>query len=128
MIVVVDDYEDSAKVLARLLKQVGYETVVKTCGPDLLDYLQTNPLPTLVILDLMMPGMDGFQCLKEIRAKPEWKDMAVVMYSADFSYDRMKESLRLGAQEYVVKGAVLWDNFVRTVNKYAKSDWKPPAA
>ena len=117
MILIVDDQPDAVTPLARLLNKVGHEAVVKPCGPDALDHMKAVK-PSLVVLDVMMPGMDGMTCLQIIRATPGSADVPVVMYSADFSHDRVQEAKRLGAQEYLVKGAVMWPEFLAIVNKY----------
>ena len=105
--------------LARMLTRVGYDAAVVPCGRDLIERLESGSRPRLVILDLMMPEMDGFDCLRLMRAHPDWKDIPVVMYSADFNYDRAREAARLGAQDYIVKGAVRWDDFLDIVARRA---------
>lgn len=65
-----------------------------------------------------MPGTDGFGCLRHVRAHAKWAKIPVIMYSADFSHERMKEAVRLGAQEYVVKATVSWSKLLGIIQKY----------
>ena|SRR5947209_4758440 len=119
MIVVVDDYEDAARVLTRLLGRIGLPSTYKTSGCDLLDFLRTNPTPELIILDVMMPLMSGLECLEAIRANPDWAAVPVVMYSADHTAAPKAEAERLGAQDYVAKGTVGWEQFLEVIRRYA---------
>jgi PleD family two-component response regulator len=124
MIVVVDDQIDTAEPLVRLLHRDGLSAVHKLGARELLKHLEHEPT-ALIILDVMMPDMDGIECLERIRDRAEWADIPVVMYSADFSFDRMQEAKRLGAEEYVVKGTTHWDDFLSTIRKHIKASGDP---
>ena len=116
MIVVVDDFPDAADVLVRLLKRSGYDAISKSCGEELFEYLE-HSTPQLVILDVNMPGTDGIACLRALRADTRWHKLPVIMYSADFSYEKMKQAELLGAPDYLVKGSVSWNDFVETIKR-----------
>ena len=120
MILVVDDNSEAADVLTRLLRRSGMEATATSSGAGTLDYLRSEPptLPSLIILDVAMPEMSGIECLRAIRDEPRWDDVPVIMYSADFGLDRMKEALRLGAAEYVVKGTARWPDFLALIHKH----------
>jgi PleD family two-component response regulator len=120
MIVVVDDVVDAAEVLVKLLKKTGYDAVAKTSGEDLLRYLETDT-PRLIILDLHMPRIDGMECLRLMRADARWAKIPVIMYSADFHHDRMKEAERLGVRDYVVKGTMRWGDFAEIIHRTLKA-------
>jgi CheY-like chemotaxis protein len=119
LILIVDDSRDNATALARLLQRAGYQSQCLDCGPELFTHLQDNPKPRLIVLDLMMPEVDGFTCLQRLRANPEWRDIPVVIYSADFDHTHLRQSMDLGAQEYVVKGTKRWDELLAIIEKYA---------
>lgn len=60
-------------------------------------------LPELILLDINMPGMDGRECLKRIKARPNLKDISVLMYSTSISKKQSEELLKLGAKECIIK-------------------------
>lgn len=117
LILIVDDDHNGAKYLARLLRLAGYETVVHRCGADALDGM-AHTLPALVILDIDMPMMDGLECLGLIRGDERFAAVPVVMYSGDFTYERMSEAKRLGAEDFVVKGAMHWPEFLDVIKRH----------
>jgi two-component system OmpR family response regulator len=123
-IVVVDDVPDGADILCRLLRRAGYHAIPINCGADLFTLLEHHT-PALIILDMHMPGMDGIECLRKIRASDRSRDVPVVMYSADFNHAPMTEAESLGVRDYVVKGTMIWKDFsaivARYVPKHAKS-------
>jgi CheY-like chemotaxis protein len=119
VILIVDDSRDNATALSRLLKRAGYPSSILSCGPELFAFLRDNPAPHLIILDLMMPEIDGFSCLQNIRAHPEWRAIPVLIYSADFDDNHRQRTMDLGAQDYVVKGSLGWEQLLATVQKHA---------
>ena len=116
LIGIVDDDESGARYLARLLKQSGYEAVVHPCGEDALRAMAER-VPALVVLDPDL--MDGMECLRLIRSNGRLATTPVVVYSGDFTHERMKEAMRLGAREYVVKGSMRWSDFLALIRKYS---------
>ena len=117
MILVVDDHPDSAEYLARLMRRVGFQTGVCPGGAELMACLETTPA-SLIILDVMMPGMDGIECLRRLQDHPRWREIPVIMYSADFAFDRARTARDLGAREYVVKGTITWADFLEIIQKH----------
>ena len=118
MILVVDDSRDNAVLVSRLLKLSGYEAVTAYSGEDMFAHLRSDAMPNLVILDVRMPDMDGWQCLATLRANPLWKNIAVIMYTADASLSGITDAKRLGAQAYLVKGSVAWSDFLQKVQSF----------
>ena len=123
-VLVVDDHPDTGEVLSRLLHKRGYDAVAALSGEEALARLSKD-LPSVIVLDVAMPGMNGAELLREIRANPRLKDIPVVIFSADFSLDRMRELMALGAKEYLVKGTAGWDAVLNRITSYAKSPSKP---
>jgi CheY-like chemotaxis protein len=119
VILIVDDSRDNATALARLLRRAGYESACLDCGPELFTHLREHDKPRLIILDLMMPQIDGFECLKQLRARADWQDIPVLIYSADFDHDHLRQTMDLGAQDYVVKGTKSWDELLAVITKHA---------
>lgn len=102
-VLIVDDNLDTCDVLARLLKRDGFSVSCVHRGDQALDWLKTRR-PRLLLLDWMMPEMDGFQVLKAIREDPSLDPISVVIFSAVSEPARIGEALRLGAVDYIVKG------------------------
>jgi DNA-binding response OmpR family regulator len=98
-ILIVDDDPATLKLVQVNLKSVGYETMVAKDGIEALEIWKTW-LPELVILDIMMPGMDGFEVCRRIR---EHSHIPIIMLSArGGSLDKVK-CLNLGADDYITK-------------------------
>ena len=98
-ILVVDDEEYVRKLLQRVLEEAGYGVVLTANGREALDKMsQTNV--SLVLLDIMMPELDGFQTLKLIRQQ---YDVPVIMLTAKSEVTTLRDALALGADDYVRK-------------------------
>src|SRR6266511_646416 len=101
-ILIVDDTPHNVKMLVDLLSAKGYETVTAASGQDGLDQLEAER-PDLVLLDVMMPGMDGYEVCRRIRANPEYGILPVVMVTAlDPAGERIK-GLEAGADDFLTK-------------------------
>lgn len=98
-IMVVDDDRDMLKLLDRTLELEGFDTATAADGDAALALLEEIG-PDLVILDIMMPGLDGFQTLEQIR---ERSDIPVIMLTARYELKALERALRLGADDYVSK-------------------------
>jgi DNA-binding response OmpR family regulator len=98
-ILVVDDEETIRKLLKVNLTADGYEVITASSGEEALALMDKRE-PELVILDIMMPGMDGFQTLNLIRRR---SDIPVIMLTARAEELTMRDSLELGADDYVQK-------------------------
>jgi CheY-like chemotaxis protein len=81
MVMVVDDTAVIREAVARLLRREGFETICAANGKEALDKLKLNQ-PDLVLLDIMMPEMDGLHCLQELRSDPRWETLPVIMMTA----------------------------------------------
>ena len=102
-ILIVDDYEDNRYTLKRRLKRDGY----KDCdeaenGQIALEMLAQNQYD-LVLLDLMMPIMDGFEVLENMRLKDEYRHLPVIMISAADDLEKIAQGISLGAEDYLPK-------------------------
>jgi DNA-binding response OmpR family regulator len=95
-ILVVDDHPDLATVVARLLARSGHDAACADDGQSALDHVRTTPT-AMVILDVMMPGLDGFDVLREMRADPRTRGVPVVMYSARGDPAAKRRAADLGA-------------------------------
>src|SRR5256885_8692414 len=107
MILIVDDIKDGAEANCRLLRKQGYPCTWIPNGREALAAIRSHPseLPLLVLLDNMMPGMNGIEVLGEIRADPKISQTTVAMYSAGFDVENRDEALTLGAVAWLLKGS-----------------------
>ena len=102
-ILIVEDDPDLVALVKRWLERDGHQVEHAGDGAAALEALKWSPLPHLVLLDVMLPKMDGFAVLQQLRAEPRTKGLPVVMVTS-FSRDRdAARGRELGANDYVVK-------------------------
>ena len=102
-ILIVEDDADLVNLTTHWLERAGYGVEHAGDGPTALKRLAADPLPALVLLDVMLPKMDGFDVLRRIRAEARTRTLPVVMVT---SFSRDKDAARgrdLGANDYIVK-------------------------
>ncbi|MBI3541736.1 MAG: response regulator transcription factor [Deltaproteobacteria bacterium] len=100
-VLLVEDDRDIREALTTVLEIEGYDVTVAANGQAGLDALRVSPLPSIVLLDLMMPIKDGFQFRAEQLGDPALAHVPVVVMSADHDVERKSESLK--AQNYLKK-------------------------
>ena len=101
-ILIVDDDPDSLDIVRTFLESRGYDVHIARDGKSGLAKLEEVE-PSLVLLDVMMPGMDGWQVARVIKNHPEHGDTRVVMLTARSGFNDKQEGLRSGANDYIVK-------------------------
>lgn len=102
-ILIVDDDALSRKLISRLVsKEFDYEIVSKSNGIEALEYAQEH-VPKLIILDLMLPGMNGFEILKKVREDQKFEQTKVVLVSAKSRSEDIERGFDLTADEYITK-------------------------
>jgi two-component system cell cycle response regulator len=101
-ILVVDDHEDNVEVLRARLESRGYEVEGAMNGQEALDTV-SRWCPDLVLLDVMMPDMDGLEVVRRLKANPALPFIPVIMQTALDSTERMVAGLEAGADDYVTK-------------------------
>jgi putative two-component system response regulator len=102
-ILIVDDVPDNLAVLGELLRQSGYQVKVANSGRAALRFAAQLPRPDLILLDVMMPEMDGYQVLLALRDNPVTRDIPVMFLTAlDASHDEQR-GLDMGAADYISK-------------------------
>ena len=103
VILVVDNNPVSARLVERVLQSDGYGTTVAGNGLEALERLETTADVRLVVCDLRMPEMDGLQFVEELRKRPVWKDLPVLMCTSVGEAASVKEAIRLGVKSYIRK-------------------------
>jgi CheY-like chemotaxis protein len=101
-ILVVDDNHDNVEILKAFLESRGYTVAAAEDGRTALARME-EVHPALVLLDVMMPGMDGWQVCRTIKNHPDLGDTRVVMVTAKGGFEDKFEGMRSGADDYVVK-------------------------
>lgn len=101
-ILVVDDNRDNVEILRAFLESRGYTVASAPDGRTALAQME-QVRPALVLLDVMMPGMDGWQVCRTIKNHPDHAGTKVVMVTAKGGFEDKFEGLRSGADDYVVK-------------------------
>lgn len=101
-ILIVDDNRDNLTVIGGLLKG-EYHVRVANSGERALQVAVTQPIPDLILLDIMMPGMDGYETLRHLRQIPETRDIPVIFVTAMSADEDEEAGLHLGAVDYITK-------------------------
>lgn len=127
-ILVAEDSSDD-----RLLIEHAWQSVAKVKihfakdGTEVMDYLSQQdqasnrlPLPRLILLDLNMPKKNGFEVLQELRAKPNWQQIPVIVLTTSTNSSDIARSYRLGANSYVTKPDTFEEliNLVKQLHQY----------
>ena len=82
IVLAVDDIPDNLSAISEMVRALGVDVRAATNGPTALRYARLEPRPDLILLDVMMPGMDGHAVLAELRAQPETCDIPVIFVTA----------------------------------------------
>jgi len=101
-ILIVDDIPRNLQVLALLLDKAGYRVSMAMEGGTALEMIKVEP-PDLILLDVMMPGLDGLEVCRRLKADEAVRDIPVIFLTARAELEDLEEGFRLGAVDYVTK-------------------------
>jgi CheY-like chemotaxis protein len=101
-ILAVDDEPDVLMIIRTALQGEGFEVETASSGPECLEAAAANP-PDLILLDVMMPGMSGFDVLKALKAKPETSTIPIIMLTGFSERKKIQEALTSGIDYYIIK-------------------------
>jgi two-component system, OmpR family, alkaline phosphatase synthesis response regulator PhoP len=101
-VLIADDEEDVKAVLQMFLQARGYEVITAFDGLDAMDQVKREK-PDVVLLDIMMPLIDGFEVCRKLKADPETQQIPVIMLSAAGHAGSIQKGLEVGAVDYLVK-------------------------
>ncbi len=102
-ILVVEDDVRNIFALSSVLEPLGGSVVIARNGREALNRLAAKPAPDIVLMDIMMPEMDGFEAMQEIRKKPEFADLPIIALTAKAMPDDQQRCLAAGANDYITK-------------------------
>ncbi|KQP71588.1 guanylate cyclase [Microbacterium sp. Leaf288] len=101
LVLAVDDLEQNLRLLDAVLSPRGYGVITAASGEEALEQLERHDID-LVLLDIMMPGIDGYEVCRRIRAVPRWRFLPVVMITASGDQEK-RHALEAGADDFVSK-------------------------
>lgn len=102
LVCVVDDNAQNLKYLGNLLKNNNFDPAVFLNGWDFLKFIE-NESPDLILLDIMMPEMDGFEVCRRLKARFETKGIPIIFITAKTATEDIVKAFELGAVDYVTK-------------------------
>ncbi len=102
LILIVDDTRVNLQLLGKILMKVNYELAIANSGYEALDMVK-EVKPDLILLDVMMPGIDGYDVCKALKSSPDTKDIPVIFLTAKSEKEDIVTGFDLGAVDYVTK-------------------------
>ena len=103
VILIVEDDHIVASLLEHTLARRGYTIRLAADGRAAARFIADQPPASLVLLDVMLPFVDGFELIDQIRAHPSWRDVPVVMLTSKAQEDSVVRALEAGASDYILK-------------------------
>ena len=102
-VIIVDDDETNIKMAGRILSKAGMRVTAMKSGESLIKYVEEKEIPDLILLDIKMPGMDGFETLSKVRQIKRAKDVPVIFLTADEKDQTEAKGLAAGAMDFIKK-------------------------
>lgn len=102
-LLLVEDEQDTADLVTQIMKERGYQVSHAADGSAALEKIALMPPPSLVMLDILLPHVDGITVLETIRVTPDWERVPVVMLTAVADPERIRKVSSLNVQDYVLK-------------------------
>lgn len=115
-VLVVDDQITAAKMLCRIFESEGYKAIAAFDGETALEHASTA-LPDLILLDIMMPGIDGLEVLRRLRDNPLTTNIPAILVTASDRLESIEQGLQLGADDYIPKPIKPREVVARAKNK-----------
>ena len=115
-ILIVDDKQENLELLTQILEAEGYEIAFAMDGEQAIK-IATMYLPHLILLDVMMPGIDGFEFLETIKKEGLGKNPVVVVLSNQGQDEEIEKAKKLGADDYIVKASAIPSEVLEQVKK-----------
>ena len=100
---VADDDMRNIYALSGVLEENGLKVIPAFDGKDALEKLQENPGVDIVLMDIMMPEMDGYEAIKEIRKSSNYKEIPIIAITAKAMLEDREKCLEVGASDYITK-------------------------
>lgn len=114
VVLVVDDQQANVRMVGALLARSGYQVLPALSGAEGLELARNNK-PDVVLLDMKMPGMDGFEVLRQMRADDTTRDLPVIFLTADNDRENLIRAFAAGAIDYITKPFVAEELLARVL-------------
>ena len=103
LLLLVEDEQDTADLVTFVMKERGYQVLHAADGSVALEKIALMPPPSLVMLDIQLPHVDGITVLETIRGTPDWENVPVIMLTGVADTERFRKVSSLNIQDYVLK-------------------------
>src|SRR6185503_606358 len=101
-ILLIEDEPMNIQALSAILQKQGYQVSVATSGQQAMDLLE-RIRPDLILLDIMMPGIDGFETCRRIKGSAHWREIPIIFLTARTGTEDIVRGFEVGAVDYVAK-------------------------
>ncbi|OGO24811.1 MAG: hypothetical protein A2144_09590 [Chloroflexi bacterium RBG_16_50_9] len=102
IVLIIEDDFDVLKFVSRVLELEGYQVLTASCYDSGMEMIRESTID-LVLLDLILPGRDGWSILQEMKSAPDFSSIPVVVLTAIAELQQRKRTLRMGATDYLIK-------------------------
>ena len=123
----VEDEENTAALIKLIMQQEGYDVIHAADGRQAKSQIDALPPPSLVLLDMGLPHVDGLTLLAQIRSRPTWSGVPVLMLTANDDKTNICKAIVGGATEYILK-PIKKDELLTRVRRFQSSDLKRRAS
>ncbi len=120
IILVIDDEPAVQEVIRLILERWGYQLIPALNVATAVEKLRQKPLPDLVLLDMMLPDVDGLELLRQMRETKVFDNLPIIIVSALADADQIRKGLEMGADRYITKPAMS-HNLLKTVQEVLKT-------
>jgi DNA-binding response OmpR family regulator len=119
LIMLVEDDKIVAKLVSQTLSNRGFSVEIMSNGRQAIENLDTDRLPKLILLDIILPFADGFEILSQIRSRSGWKKVPIIMLTSKTQEFNIVRAFEAGADDYLTKPFQLGELMVR-INRFLK--------
>ncbi len=102
-VMIVDDDLHMSEVFAQKLESVGYSVIVAHDGLEAIEKMDEGEVPSIMLLDIVMPRMDGFEVIEAINENPVWKEIVVIVHTNLSQKIHIDHAKSMGVREYFIK-------------------------
>lgn len=103
LILIVDDNDDARMLASMILNKNGFQCVSAANGREALHIMQSGTLPNLILSDIMMPEMNGYEFFESVQEKPDWRRIPFIFFSLKDSMQDIQKGRQLGVDDYLTK-------------------------